>query len=66
MNYRVYWEKTFFKIRNYFINIISKIESFSLCNLLWTLVLKEQNKRTGISSIEMYYTHELYPMQARN
>jgi hypothetical protein len=66
MNCRVYWEETFYKIRNYFMNIISKIEYFSLCNLPWTLVLKEQNKRTGISSIERYCIHELYPVQTRN
>ena len=29
-------------------------------------LLKEQNKRTGISSIERYSSHELYSMQARN
>ena len=30
------------------------------------LHLKEQNKRTGISSIERYCIYELYPMQTRN
>jgi len=66
MNYRVYWEKLFLKIRNYFMNIISKIESFSLCNLFWTLVLKAQNKRMGISSIKRYCIHDLCSMQDRN
>ena len=30
------------------------------------LHLKEQNKRMGISTIEMYYCHELFSMQTRN
>ena len=40
----------------------SQIRNYNLGDIFTKL----KNKRMGISSIERYYSHELYPVQTRN